>query len=87
MHYVYIKCESFLNFVSGNVETHFIESRRRALERFVQRVAKHPALGNSRALHDFLTIKDSKVNSTQPYSTAYNIALTHTHTHTHTVDC
>jgi hypothetical protein len=46
--------------ISGNVEAHFIESRRRALERFLNRVVQHPALGNSKALYEFLTHKDSK---------------------------
>ena len=44
------------------MEPNFVEARRRGLERFINRVARHPVLGASRALHEFLTNKDSKVS-------------------------
>lgn len=46
--------------VSGRFEDEFVERRRRALERFLDRVAKHPVLGSSAVLLHFLTADDHK---------------------------
>ncbi len=38
-----------------------VEARRRGLERFLERVAKHPVLCSTKIFHAFLTAKDEKV--------------------------
>ena len=43
----------------------FIESRRRGLERFLNRVAKHPVLGCTKILYEFLTASGDKVTRVQ----------------------
>ena len=39
-----------------------VEARRRGLERFLARVAKHPVLCSTKLFHVFLTLKDDKVS-------------------------
>lgn len=46
--------------VSGRFEQEFVERRRRGLQRFLDRIAKHPVLGSSAVLLHFLTADDHK---------------------------
>jgi len=49
---------------SGNSSTDFIEKRRAELERFLNRVAKHPALKQDPDFRDFLEIESDLPRST-----------------------
>lgn len=46
--------------VSGRFEHTFIERRRRALQRFLERIARHPVMGASAVVLHFLTADDHK---------------------------
>ena len=45
---------------SGRFDADFVESRRRGLQRFLNRVANHPVLGASSVFRHFLTVTDQK---------------------------
>lgn len=53
------------------------ESRRKLLEKFLVRVAKHPVLGSSRVLHFFLVAANDKVHKHLVWSliTCYIIGM------------
>lgn len=46
--------------VQGRFDGDFIESRRQKLERFLNRVARHPVMGSSSVFRHFLTVGDHK---------------------------
>ena len=54
----------------------FLESRRRALEKFLQRVAEHLELGNSPHLEIFVSADDSKLNEAKSASEVSKPKLT-----------
>ena len=52
------------------------DARLRGLHRFLTRVARHPVLGSTKLLRDFLTIKDDKVSFRyKAVATAYEASL------------
>ena len=48
---------------AGAVDAETMETRRRGLEAFLNRIAGHPLLASTKSFHDFLTIKDDKVHA------------------------
>ena len=46
--------------LTGRFEDEFVGDRRRKLELFLNRVARHPVLGPSSVFHHFLTVSDQK---------------------------
>ena len=47
--------------ISGRFDDVFVEQRRRALERFLQRASQHPVIGPSPAFKHFLVTSDYQV--------------------------
>lgn len=61
---------SVLSIIQFEGDIHFVEERRKALERFLNLVARHPTLSADSLVHSFLTAKndvifESSVESTE----------------------